>query len=280
MDVTVTHLNNRLALQIPTELPLGLVFVVGQVSGLDGGHNGRSASPTQFTLTEQEHRVRCVLSARAAAEATLQEGDTIRAGGHLAFDPRRADYYLRVRDVEIVPASTTEAPPAAVSNEREALAAALAEVKKRSDVSNLPQSDLPPWVRRLAPPEIRAQMEQEAGETAVIPTVSAIEETPLNDTLISRLSAAMDSEEEVELTATLLAEIAPKLVRTPPSSSSMTPHSEVWQEEMATKQPVIGYEDPDAYLPRSRHDDRLVILLLVCFIILSILIVAAIITML
>lgn len=279
MDVTVTHLNNRLALQIPAELPLGLVFVVGRVSEVNGGGNGRSASSTQFTLIEQDHRVRCVLSARAAAEATLQEGDTIRAGGHLAFDPRRADYYLRVRDVEIV-AAPLDAPPLSAVAEREALAAALAEVKKRAEVSTLPQSDLPPWVRRLAPPEVRAQMAQGEGEeeTAVVPPIPpAAEESPaLNDTLISRLSAAMDSDEEVELTPSLLADLAPALVRKP----ALTARTEALQQELAAERPAIGYEDPDAYLPRTQRDDNLVTIMIIGFIILAILLVVAIALML
>ena len=31
MDISVSHLNRRMALQIPAEFPLGLVFVVGEV---------------------------------------------------------------------------------------------------------------------------------------------------------------------------------------------------------------------------------------------------------
>lgn len=277
MDVTVAHLNNRLALQIPTELPLGLVFVVGKVSGLHGRHNGRSSAATQFTLIEQDHQVRCVLSARAAAEVTLQEGDMIRAGGHLAFDPRRADYYLRVRDVEIVPAPLDVLPPTAVG-EREVLVAALAEVRKRSAVSNLPQSDLPPWVRRLAPPEIRAEMAQEEGETAVIPPLPIVEElSPLNDTLIKHLSAAMDSDEEVELTPDLLANLAPSLARRP-SPPSVAASAAAWPAEAAAKQPAIGYEDPDAYLPRSQRSDRLMIWLLIGFVFLSFLLILVLLT--
>ena len=34
MDISVSQLNNRLALQLPPELPLGLVFVTGKVKDL------------------------------------------------------------------------------------------------------------------------------------------------------------------------------------------------------------------------------------------------------
>lgn len=277
MDVTVAHLNNRLALQLPTELPLGLVFVVGRVSEVGVG-NGRSLPATHFTLIEQGHQVRCVLSARAASEVVLHEGDTIRAGGHLAFDPRRADYYLRVRDVEIVAAPLDTPMPTAVVD-RDGLVAALSEVKKRAEVSHLAQTDLPPWVRRLAPPDVQTQLGQEEGQTAVTFPIPTTEEIPLNDTLIKRLSAAMDSEEEVELTPALLADLAPALVRQPPAARPVAP-SPTWKEEMTLSQPAVGYEDPDAYLPRNQRDDRLVTLLLISFVILAVLLIIVILTML
>jgi hypothetical protein len=278
MDVSVTHLNNRLALQTPAELPLGLVFVVGRVAGVSGEANGRS-SPAQFTLIEQDYRVRCVLSARATAEVALHEGDTVRAGGHLAFDPRRADYYLRVRDVEIIPPIPEQATPPHLA-EREALAAVLADIKKRSAAANLANSEMPSWVRRIAPPEIQEPIMEEE-ETAVSPPLITTDTLPpFSDTLLDRLSAAMDSDEDVELTPDLLADLAPALLKAASQSAPVAPRSEVWQEEVAAGQPVVGYEDPDAYLPRPAQDDGMVKVLLLIFLILSIVIVVAIVMML
>jgi hypothetical protein len=206
MDISVSHLNHRLALQLPAELPLGLVFVVGRVANLEEGENGRFSTP-QFDLIEQSHRVRCVLSERTASEVTLNNGDRIRAGGHLAFDAQRAAYYLLVRDVEVVlPLTPVET---AVSDEQNGLAAVLSDVKKRSDAARRTQTPLPAWVQKIAPPEVQAELPAAADEPP-LPSypMRRQEEVGLEADLLARLSAAMDSEDEVELTPEMLTELA------------------------------------------------------------------------
>ena len=99
MDIPVSRLNQRMALQLPAEFPLGLVFVVGMVDELD--EEEEDSNLHGFFLIESDHRVRCLLSKRAATETSFNEGDKIRASGHLAFDPHKADYYLFARDVEL-----------------------------------------------------------------------------------------------------------------------------------------------------------------------------------
>src|SRR5688500_10002614 len=89
-----------MALQLPAELPLGLVFVVGKVTNLAQPANGHSR-PT-FQLEDEGYRLNCRLSGRATAETPFNEGDTIRAGGHLVFDSRQATYYLVARDIELL----------------------------------------------------------------------------------------------------------------------------------------------------------------------------------
>ena len=89
MDISVSHLNNRLALQLPQELPLGLVFVMGKVQNvvqLPVNDNGRNHQAFQvwFDLIEEGFQLRCALSQRASSEIVLSEGDEIRAGGHLS----------------------------------------------------------------------------------------------------------------------------------------------------------------------------------------------------
>ena len=109
MDISVSHLNNRLALQLPAQLPLGLVFVLGNIEKLVSGDNDGYPYP-QFDLVEKEHRVRCLFSERVVLDVDLQEGNTIRAGGHLIFDPKQADYYLLVRDVETINSGSSGFP--------------------------------------------------------------------------------------------------------------------------------------------------------------------------
>ena len=105
MDIPVSRLNLRMALQLPAELPLGLVFVVGTVDGFKPDDDSNIFR--YFFLAESTYRVRCLLSDRAAIETKFKNGDKIRAGGHLAFDPLKADYYLLARDIEVL----TEAEP-------------------------------------------------------------------------------------------------------------------------------------------------------------------------
>jgi len=229
VDITVSHLNSRLALQLPSELPLGLVFVVGYVENLteitaeDGG-GPTSSSPTRhFKLVEASHRVRCELSARAAAETELQEGSKIRAGGHLMFDRRRADYFLMVRDVEIVEEDALDDEQSIDLRGQPALRAALATVARRSQSAALAQANLPDWVQRMAPSEVQAEIDSpdisedealliEEGDGFVPEHAGADRPSPsaavddLSEEVLAYLLAAMDSDEEMELPPELISD--------------------------------------------------------------------------
>lgn len=214
-DVPVTHLNSRLALQLPAELPLGLVFVVGRIENLRQTSN-KNTICTKFDLVEKEHSIQCELSRRAAEESNLAEGAQVRAGGHLAFDSHRARYFLLARDVETVLTTdqVAESPDLPTNGNgvhkalgRQALTPILADIKRRAEATNLEEAHLPYWVKKLAPPEVREELEQvepvNKANTAVSPPPS-----PLDSILLSALSQAMDSDEEVELTSEMLAELA------------------------------------------------------------------------
>lgn len=208
MDVPVSRLNNRMALQLPAELPLGLVFVVGKVVNLaqPANNHGRAT----FQLEDEGYRLNCRLSSRATPETPFNEGDTIRAGGHLAFDPRQATYYLIARDIELL----RERPSSQAS-----LTPILDDVRKRAAAASLAPADLPPWVKEIAPPEIQAELgiqppslEEVAAAGAETEEEGATEETAgISPELMTFLSKAMDSEEEVELTPEVIANLSPPL---------------------------------------------------------------------
>jgi hypothetical protein len=208
MDVPVSRLNNRMALQLPAELPLGLVFVVGKVVHLAQPANGHGR-PT-FQLEDEGYRLNCRLSSRVTPETPFNEGDTIRASGHLVFDPRQATYYLIARDIELL----RERPAGQPS-----LTPILDDVRKRAAAASLAPADLPRWVKEIAPPEIRSELGlQPVGLEEIAPADEAGEsegeakETAgISPELITFLSKAMDSEEEVELTPEVIADLSPTL---------------------------------------------------------------------
>jgi len=196
MDIPVSQLNRRLGVQLPAELPLGLVFVLGRAADLEWLADGR----LQFWLIEDAYRILCVLTERAAAETELAEGDEVRAGGHLAFDDRLAGYYLLARDVEAVRPVADTAVPAEPKSDQAALREMLAEVSRRSKTAVKTDPDLPGWVQRLAPAELRADFGEEPESE---PPVMA-DRFALNDELLAFLSDAMDKDEDVELSPDLL----------------------------------------------------------------------------
>ena len=226
MDISVSRLNKRMALQLPAEFPLGLVFVVGKVRNLTNT-DGDGGQP-YFYLAENDHKLRCHLSERALEEAKINEGDMIRAGGHLAFDIMQADYFLLARDIEVLP----EHRPS-----RTTLAPILDDIKKRSQAASLVPAELPDWVQQIAPPEFRETAEPEpepqsdsdldtavlepdqpdgTAETLLEPIPSPVKSESvlpegLTDDLIAFLSEAMDSPEDVELTPEMVADLAPAI---------------------------------------------------------------------
>lgn len=215
MDIPVSRLNQRMALQLPAEFPLGLVFVVGVVDGMEQINGGVDFG--YFYLAENTYRVRCLLSERASTETKFNEGDMIRAGGHLAFDPQKADYYLIARDIELL----TEAEPKPATGP-----AILADIDRRSQETGLVPAELPLWVKQLAPPELMAELGiygpvdsdeiQEAdvqvegkisGESSSFELRDDETMLTMSDELIDFLLMAMDSTEEIELTPEVIAHL-------------------------------------------------------------------------
>jgi hypothetical protein len=289
MDISVSHLNNRLALQLPAELPLGLVFVVGTVSNLAEPAtdeflttNGRSRQ-AQFELVEGEHRLRCQLVAREAQRVRLHEGIQVRVGGHLMFDVHHADYYLLARDIEHL--GGDESPlvdrPEGI-RDQQALASILADIKKRSDASQIASSNVPIWVQKIAPPEVQAELGLTAETTDEADTAAAGEAQPsppaLNEELVAYLSSAMDSEDEVELDSEILAQYLPVDDR-PSSGSEPIPdwipvltsepgstETPALPQEQTSAEPespvIIDYHSP----AEQRETDWLLIVLIVSFV--------------
>ena len=253
MDVPVTLLNNRLAIQLPAELPLGLVFVVGQVEHLHQAHGvdrPENGCRIWFDLVDKKYSIRCELSERAAKEVRLAEGMRVRAGGHLAFDPQRANYYLLARDIETVSDPPPVVSPTPETNGngidhaigRQALTPILADIKRRAESTQLPEANLPYWVQRLAPPQVKKEMsllEPSPAKTAESPP-----EPTMDDSLISVLSEAMDSDEDVELTSEMLAKLSPTAIQPQPRSPTNSPY----QKPAATKN-TLPYEEQNLILP-------------------------------
>lgn len=211
MDVSVAHLNNRLALQLPRELPLGLVFVVGTVS-----FSGTAVSTElvahnryqhiHFDLLDERHRIRCVLVVRAGSEYTLELGSRVRVGGHLRFDAQRADYYLIARDVEQLDEDVLgDVEP--VAADQEEITALLADIRKRTTQSQLP-TDLPDWVQKLAPEPFQQNEADDVPENEGETAVSA--QTPPTDSVASSISELLDQPEDVELTPDLISTLEEK----------------------------------------------------------------------
>lgn len=211
MDISVSRLNNRMVLQVPPELPLGLVFVVGQVKNLV--MTPEAGRETSFELVEADHYLHCRLSRQVAEEVLLKEGDMVRVSGQLSFDTHLARYYLLARDLEVVPD---------ISASRTKMAPILADIKKRADAAALVRPELPRWVKRLAPPEIQAEL----GLTELQEPAASTEEPTrpeelepgtdllapvgrMSDDMLAFLSEAMDQSEEVELTPEVLAQFFP-----------------------------------------------------------------------
>jgi hypothetical protein len=207
MDISVSRLNSRLVLQVPAELPLGLVFITGTVESLRPV-SGR-ADMFRFDLVERKNRLACRIPRTVAEETLLQEGDRVRVGGRLVFAGNAVRYCLLARDLEVLPLRRGEG----------SLQTALADARQRELQTSLAQPELPPWVQRLAPPELRGEIEdQEAAQAEAdeatsldddfADTVPGIEQLPQE--LVTFLAGALDSDNEVELTAEMIATYLPE----------------------------------------------------------------------
>jgi len=283
MDISVSHLNNRLALQLPAELPLGLVFVVGKVDNLvessgDPTPVNHGRHRAHFDLVEANYRLRCRLTARATSDGGLHEGDTVRVGGHLMFDSHRADYFLVVRDVEAIGEPTAGEQTATMGQRRAVLASALADVRKRARAAQLAPAELPDWVQKMAPPEVQAAPETEAAGDAPVETGAPDEfpEAALSSELVRFAAGAIESEEEVELKPEIIEKLAPAAM--PPLPPRLTSLADRVEAETATA--THGEVEPPApgdYTPRrQQHEtDWLVILLIFSFLVLTVAVVVA-----
>jgi hypothetical protein len=250
MDISVSRLNGRLASKLPPELPLGLVFVTGIISQL---HDD------SFVLAEGAHYLHC----RIVGETQLRVGDEVRASGHLMFDSGRLQYFLLARDIEVIksePLTVLADSPQQVV-ESEALLAALAAVKARAAAAPIGAGEkLPVWVRKLEPPELRGESGEEAGDTT---SPVAGRTAVLDEDLLVMLSAAMDSEEELELTPELLAPYLP--------DRPVQQQIEESGGEMGGDTAVAVAHLPTSYRPVNREEtDWLVILLIISFFVLTI----------
>lgn len=206
MDISVSHLNRRVALQVPPELPLGLVFIVGDVHSLREGHPARHLA--QLQLRDGDHVLACLLPGRLLEETMLKEGQRVRVGGQLAFDAHAVSYHLRVHHLDVLDRRVRNLAPelsghvAGNEGQRTALA----------------PPDLPHWVRQLAPPEIQRELgfqiddnvedgaatHDERERRASQKPTPPMADVALSPDMVRFLSQAMDSDDEVELTPEML----------------------------------------------------------------------------
>ena len=224
MDISVSLLNNRMALQVPGELPLGLVFIVGRVENLGAPVEGA----VRFELADAGYRLRCRLPAAVAEETLLKEKDQVRASGHLVFDPHSAQYQLLARDIEVLAAHASGQEKGKIAGAQETspqdTAQRTAAVQSQATAASLVPTELPPWVRKLAPPEVKEElgMAQEREEPELSSEMEAVEEegqkavdqtAQLPPEMVSFLSSAIDSDEEIELAPEMIAEYLPEATR-------------------------------------------------------------------
>ncbi len=294
MDISVSRLNNRLALQLPTELPLGLVFVVGSVENVrwvDDKNKPVSKTPSrriELDLIEASHRLHCRLTRRASSEVNLQNGDKIRAGGHLTFDPSQANYYLLARDIEMV----EEAKPVKAATEDEAESelplaqvatpSILADLAQRSDKSSLAPAELPQWVRKIAPPELQAEVnlsrsdleemfgEDEPSSEDVDIEIDETAETAdhTREDLVAYLSAAMESNEDVELDQDMISELELAETIPPPKALSSKPYDVPASKANITLDPQeMPAPESKQTQPQPQQADSMMILLIITIVV-------------
>lgn len=250
MDISVSRLNGRLAQKLPPELPLGLVFVVGKVVAL-GSHD--------FVLAEETHRLICRAD---EAITTIAIGDEVRVSGHLMFDNRELQYYLRAGDIERVTLEPLgHIDPRELLSADDGLLAALEDVQTRATVAQSEHEEaLPVWVKKLAPAE--AGLEVEPDEAEKDSHLKRMAEGDLNAELVALLSDAMDSEEEMEITPEILAPFLP---------AEPDPLVDEVEEEVMEDTAVSQLALSTSYHPANRRDtDWLVILLIISFFVLTI----------
>ncbi len=300
MDISVRRLNHRLALQLPKELPLGLVFVVGVVGEVEKPvvedvANGRIRR-IAFELLEEAYTLRCLLTQSAENPTTVWKDETVRVGGHLIFDPYYANYFLVTHDVEIIFEEEEIEPlfsedSLALVHEQQALAEALAGVKRRSQaVAQLEPAELPIWVQKIAPLEIQEELGIELGDTdkwftdgndgvALGGEGSA---SLLSAEMVSELSVAMDGDGDVELTTDMLAEYVGEDVELLGSAVGEHPtNGELSDTAVSSKSISPSFQASKSNRPSMATEDVhetdwLVILLIIIFIVMTVILIVAI----
>jgi hypothetical protein len=185
------------------------------------------------------------------------------------FDAERLRYYLLARDIEVVtsdPLGTPDRGSRELLAESEGLLTALAAVKARAAVAPTHSGEaLPVWVRKLAPAEVQVD---EVGDETLQMVRPKLPRTELDEGLVSKLSEAMDSEEELELTPEFLARYMPEEPELPePLADTAVPPEQSAPQEV--EEPLA--ELATSYRPANRQDtDWLVILLIISFFVLTI----------
>lgn len=246
MDISVSRLNNRMVLQVPNELPLGLVFIVGTVSHLS---NDAESEDATFVLKDAGYQLHCRLPSHVVSEALLQDEQQVRAGGQLSFDAQEARYYLQARSIDVI-AETS-------SVKRPSLSPILDDLKMRADTANIARAELPSWVKKLAPPEVQAELgliEEVDWEELDEPQPEAMPEKngALSEDMVSYLSGVIDSEEEVELTPELLATLIP-LQRTEGEAPQQAKGVEQPEDSSTNADSTIEEEDSIGDVEKERE---------------------------
>lgn len=278
MDISVDFLNRRLAAQLPNELPLGLIFVVGRVSQVwaDDEGDGRSGV-RQFELVQEDYRLRCLIPPRAVGGIHVAVGDKIRAGGHLTFDQWQASYVLVARDVEHEDALLM--PDTAVSAaDRQVIREALADTNVESGPRRAGGANMPQWVEEMAP--VRAGVGQ-SGQAPPEPAspltnehhadMTAPTSGQLPPELVTTLAAAIDSSEDVELTPDMLAAYSDALDPPTPRPTPAPANRPVTGTETAVADLKTSYRPP----VNRQETDWLVIIMLISFVVMTIAVIVA-----
>jgi hypothetical protein len=218
MDMPISQVNIRLFARLPSDTGLGLLFATGTISQIVYASGER---PIQFTLRHAGYALRCKIAPDLEPSFVLQEGQWVRATGHLSFSSQSAQFHLLARDLELLsdvaPARLGMAPKRAPAPAGlEVVPGWLAEVQRRAGAAAdlLAPAEIPEWVQAMAPPELwtddeasRAPWGRQRVETFLnqpdVPEIAAAE----SDEVWSQLLAALErsDHEDVELTAETLA---------------------------------------------------------------------------
>jgi hypothetical protein len=218
MDMPISQVNIRLFARLPSDTGLGLLFATGTISQIVYASGER---PIQFTLRHAGYALRCKIAPGLEPSFVLQEGQWVRATGHLSFSSQSAQFHLLARDLELLsdvgPARLGMAPKRAPAlSGQEGVPGWLAEVQRRAGAAGLvTPAEIPEWVHAMAPPELLARDEgsrEHWGKQRVeaylnqpdAPEAAAAESEGLWPQLLAALERS--DYEDVELTAEALAQ--------------------------------------------------------------------------